>query len=104
MDLLRNATATGAGDAIRALRSKKTFQAAGATTSGAGAATITAEGSNNATKLGWVTLGTITLTLATTSSTDALVVDSPYLFVRGNLTAISGTGASITMTMGETNA
>ena len=97
-NLLDAKTATGAGTGIYKDAPLSTFQATGTTTSGAGAATINIEVSNDQTN--WLTLGTISLTLSTTSATDGFVANSPWKFVRGNVTAISGTGASVSATMG----
>lgn len=97
--LLSAKTATGAGAIFNcADDGKRTFQADGTTSSGAGSATITVEVSIN--KVDWMTLGTVTLTLATTSSSDGFASDAAWPYVRGNVTAISGTGASVNLRMG----
>lgn len=96
--LLSAATATGAGDACRLQCDKATFQADGTTSSGAGAATIVVEVSNNGSN--WLTAGTITLTLSTTSSSDGFALDAPWVWVRGRVSAISGTGASVNLRAG----
>lgn len=96
--LLSAATATGAGQAYQPGTPKRTFHATGLTTAGAGSATIVVQVSNDGSN--WLTLGTITLTLATTVSGDGFASDAPWRHVRGNVTAISGTGASVTLTMG----
>lgn len=105
--LLSAATAIGAGGAVRieALRipqNNRTFQATGTTTAGAGSATIVVQVSNvpNPGANDWVTLGTITLTLGTTSTTDGIATAAAWDYVRGNVTAISGTGASVNLYMG----
>lgn len=91
---LDNATTTGAGaHRANANKSKLTFQATGFTTSGVGAATIAIEVSNDG--LVWLTLGTITLTLGTTITGDGFAADAPWGMLRANVTAISGTGASV---------
>jgi len=72
-----------------------TFQAYGTTTAGAGAATIKIQVSNNETD--WLDLGTISLTLATTSSSDGFAAEAPWQYVRANVTALSGTGASVSV-------
>lgn len=96
-------TATGSSARIIPKTTFKTFQAAGTTTAGAGAATIKIQGSNVVSPTGdgdWVDLGTITLTLSTTRSGDGFASDAAWLAVRSNVTAISGTGAAVTVTMG----
>lgn len=96
--LLSAATSTGAGSSVKPVGSNRTFQAHGTTTAGAGAATVLVQVSNNDSD--WITLGTISLTLATTSSSDGFASDAPWKHVRGNVSAISGTGASVTLVMG----
>lgn len=102
--LLSEKTTTGAGGAAQPnTPTAKSFQALGQTTAGAGSATVKVQGSNVPRPTAdedWVDLGTITLTLSTTKSSDGFVVDAPWTNVRGNLTAISGTGAAVTLYMG----
>jgi hypothetical protein len=97
--LLSAVTTTGAGaaadDVDKALR---TYQAYGQTTAGSGAATIKVQGSNDNTN--WVDLGTITLTLTTTTVSDGFASNAPWKYVRGNVTALSGTGAAVTLMVG----
>ena len=97
--LLDAATATGAGGAVSRSGAKSAIEAHGTTSSGAGAATVVIQGRNDDTGA-WLTLGTITLTLSTTVSGDGFVLDAPWQQVRANVTAISGTGAAVTATMG----
>lgn len=96
--LLNAATVVAAGSSYLKPATKCTFQAAGTTTAGAGSATIKVQVSNNDSD--WLDLGTITLTLSTTSSSDGFTAEAPWKYVRGNVTAISGTGASVTLYMG----
>lgn len=96
--LLTAAIATGAGSAVQNLAGVKTYQADGTTSAGAGAATILVQGSNDGTN--WDTIGTITLTLATTTSSDSFASDDRYAHIRGNVSAISGTDASVNLSMG----
>jgi len=96
--IMSQAAATGAGTIYGRGPAIKTFQIVGATSSGAGGATVKIQGSND--KSTWVDLGTVTLTLATTASADGFVVDAPWVFSRANVTAISGTGAYASVFMG----
>lgn len=96
--LLNAVTATGAGTSVLKTSTKSTFQGLGTTSSGTGSATIKVQVSNNDTD--WIDLGTITLSLTTTSSSDGFTSEAPWRHVRGNVTAISGTGASVTLLMG----
>lgn len=97
--LLAAVTVTGAGAAKLFNRSvpQKTAQA---TVSGTGAvtATVVIEVSNDGTN--WITAGTITLS-GTTSATDGFAINAPWLNIRGNVTAISGTGAAVTAVVAE---
>lgn len=97
--MLSAVTATGAGAAVSGVSSYKTFQAKGATTAGAGAATVVVQGSNDD-GASWDTVGTISLTLSTTSTSDSFTDTSRYGSYRGNVTALSGTGANVTLSMG----
>lgn len=99
-NLLTAATATGAGDSYTPWGKDFTIQASGATSAGAGAATIVIQVSND-TSLAWQTMGTITLTLSTTASVDSFGSALPWKFVRANITAISGTDATVTVAMGN---
>lgn len=97
--LLNRVTATGAGGGVAKGVENMTFQAYGTTSSGAGAASIDIQVSNDSAN--WTTAGTLKLTLGTIASTDALAVQASWPFVRGNVTSISGTGATVTLTVGN---
>lgn len=102
--LLSAATATGAGVATKPRRAIRTFQARGATTAGAGSATVVIEVSLvpvPTVDTDWLTLGTLTLTLATTPSGDGFATDAPWHWVRARVSAISGTGAAVSVWMGS---
>ena len=97
LNLLTAATATGAGSAFGPFESASTtFQAAGATSAGSGAATVKIQVSNDG--MNWIDLGTITLTLSSTSSSDGFAAFAAWAYVRANVTAISGTNAAVTVT------
>ena len=95
--LLTAATATGAGAAVNGIRGVKTFQAIGTTSAGAGSATIVIQGTVD--QSNWNTIGTITLTLGTSATSDSFTSDDRFLAVRANVTAISGTGAAVSASM-----
>jgi hypothetical protein len=97
--LLLAKTATGAGSAENGVQGTKTYQASGTTTAGAGAAVILVQGSCDE-GANWDTIGTISLTLATTTSSDSFTSDDHYTLIRGNVQSISGTGASVNLAMG----
>lgn len=98
--LISGATATGVPTTIPKLadiHSLRTFQASGTTSAGAGASVILVQVSNN--NSDWITLGTITLTLGTSSTSDGFASNAPWPYVRGNVSSISGTNAAVTLTM-----
>lgn len=94
-------TATGAGAASQPYSGQRTFQAI--LTGGAGTltATVSIQVSNEITgPTNWLTLGTITLS-GTGTQTDGFSSDAPWKWVRSNVTAISGTSASVDVLMGQ---
>lgn len=99
--LIDAATVTGAGSKIGRKPGLTSVLGYGTTASGAGAATINIEVSNEGTQ--WVVAGTLTLTLATTvttgTNTDGFNINAGWSFIRANVTAISGTGAAVTVTV-----
>lgn len=101
--LLDAVTATGAGQAKSALDASydtdnRTFQCVGATTAGSGACSVEIDVSND--NQNWLALGTITLSLTTTPSTDGFVSNAAWAYVRADVKSISGTGANVTCYMG----
>ena len=92
-------TTTGAGSWLYKDSPNATFQGTVVGT-GAVTATITIEVSNDALYTVSTVAGTITLS-GTTSHSDGFVTsNAPWKYVRANVTAISGTGATVTVTMG----
>ena len=98
-------TGTGASvslnmdDAVsKSSQKKHAFQAA-VTGTGAVSATVQIQASNDPTVLGWLTLGTITLS-GTTTTTDGFSSEEAWTNIRSNVTAVSGTGAAVTVVMG----
>lgn len=75
------------------------------TGTGAQTATIVIQASNEdltfaGTNSNWVTLGTITLS-GTTSATDGFATTAAWKYVRANVTALTGTGATVQVIMGN---
>jgi hypothetical protein len=102
--LLDEATATGAGPSWNERDTNAnstyvfhTFQAVGATTSSTGAATVLIQVSNDG--VNYLTLGTITLTLGTALTSDGFAAINNWNFYRANVSAISGTGANVSVYM-----
>ena len=98
--LAAGVTATGVVNVVATCASNgpTTFQASGTTTAGAGSAVVAIEVSND--NANWLTLGTITLTLGTSSTSDGFAALAAWGFVRCNVTTLTGTGASVSITMG----
>jgi hypothetical protein len=97
--LLTSATTTGAGTAQKMMGGRCTFQAVANGTSGAFATTVLVQVSND--NVNFITLGAISLSgTATTAATDGFATTAPWRYVVGNVSAISGTGANVTLTMG----
>lgn len=98
--LLSGVLVTGAGTANTgnpAQSGTKTFHAFVLGT-GAVTATVKVQVSNNGTY--WEDLGIITLT-GTTSASDGFASSAGWAYYRGNVTAISGTGAAVTLTCAQ---
>lgn len=94
--ILDGATATGAGTSYRMIGAGRCVVSAfGTTSSGSGASSINIEVSNSGNS--WITAGTIGLTLGTTQTSDGFAMDAPWLYIRANVTSISGTGASVSV-------
>jgi hypothetical protein len=98
-ELITAATITTTSAAMLLGTDSKTFQAKGTTSAGAGAATIIIEVTNDTT-WPWITLGTITLTLGTVATSDGLAMLAGWKYVRARLSAISGTGALVSVVVG----
>lgn len=101
--VIQTGTGTGTGKAFSPIRDQRSFQAS---VVGTGAVTGTVEiyGSNEEPSaalagVNGLLLGTITLS-GTTSDTDGFATDAPWKWVWSKITAISGTDAAITVTMG----
>lgn len=98
-------TATGYSSIIQPKSLNKTFQAYGTTTAGSGASVIKIWGSNvvspaSGTDVDWVLLGTITLTLGTTQTTDGFASAAAWRHIKAEVDSISGTNASVNVTIG----
>jgi hypothetical protein len=96
-------TSTGASMAIYKESPYSAFQGI-VTGTGAVSGTITIQATNEdataqGTNSNWITIGTITLS-GTTSATDGFATIAPWRWVRSNVSAVSGTGATISVIMG----
>jgi hypothetical protein len=95
--LLSGVTATGAGSAVADSGRPPTFTGRVAGT-GAVSATVAIEVRNDTAGV-WVLAVTLTMS-GTTSAGDGFAMAARYLQYRANVTAISGTSAAVTVTMG----
>jgi hypothetical protein len=100
--ILNGATATGTGNHHNPRSRNMTFLAKGSTTNGVGAVSVNIEATNfdSPSSTDWVLLGTITLTLGTTVVNDGFIASAAWKYIRANVTSISGTGASVSVSMG----
>lgn len=96
--ILGEVTTVKTGDAIQTVDAPKSFQLIGSTTSGTGAVSVDVQVSNN--NVNWLLAGTISLTLSTTPTSDGFAVNTKWLYARGKVNSISGTGATVTLIMG----
>lgn len=100
--LLDGVTATGAGGPAEFSKKEgpeAVFQCIANGTSGAFSATVNVEVSNDNTN--WETAITFSMSgTATTADTAGDNIAAPWKYIRGNVTAISGTGANVTLTTG----
>ena len=94
--ILNDATTTGASSVLP--NTAYTVQAIGSTTSGTGTASIDIQVSNNGDT--WLTLSTVTLALGTTATNDGFANTAPWGYFRANVTALTGTGAKVTVIFG----
>lgn len=99
-NLITDSTTTVTSNSLQPLTGKRTMQAKGITSSGAGAATILVEVTNDL-NFPWETQATLTLTLGTTVTSDSVSVEATFKYQRIRISAISGTGATVSANMSE---
>jgi hypothetical protein len=102
--ILNAATATGAGEAWherdtgpKYAYGYRSFQAVGRVTASTGAATVLIQVSNDG--VNYITLATINLTLGTAATSDGIAAANSWEYYRANVSAISGTNATVTVYM-----
>jgi hypothetical protein len=95
--LLDAVTATGAGPSHSLWGDEKSFQVSHSTSSGAGSATVIVQVSNDGSA--WIDAATFTLTLSSSVGTEGFTRNGTWKFVRGYVSAISGTDAQVTLTV-----
>lgn len=87
-------------DPIQIPGPKRTFQVFGSTSAGTGASVVKIEASLDPDLDNWVTIGTVTLTLGTTPTTDGFAMDAPWQWFRVEVVSISGTNAEVSALAG----
>jgi hypothetical protein len=92
-------TVTGAGNWLYKDSPNASFQATVVGT-GAVTATVDIEVSNDGVYVVDTVAGTITLSGTTSHSDGFITQNSPWKYVRANVTAVSGTDATVNVTMG----
>jgi hypothetical protein len=98
-------TTTTASASCQPIAKDRTIQYTLTTSSGNGSATIVTQVSNDTTAANdaarnWITAATTTFASAASPQVDGFTMNTPWAFVRFNVTAISGTGATVTGTLG----
>lgn len=96
--LLTAAIAIGAGAFVETRAGAFSVIVSGATTIGAGSATVSVQGSHDG--ITPVLLATVSLELSATAASDGFGSAVPYRYVRAAVTAISGTNAAVNATLG----
>jgi len=97
--LIDNVTAISNGRQVEPWHTNRTFEAYGTTSAGVGAAEIAIE-VRNSENSEWLLMGSITLTLGTTVTSDGFTSNRAWRYVRARVDSISGTDATVSANMG----
>jgi hypothetical protein len=97
--VILSTTTTATGTPVGSVRPAISFQASGLVTASTGSATVVIEASNegDAPLENWLAVGTITLSLTTSRSSDGFAATNAFNSYRARVSAISGTNASVTV-------
>ena len=95
--LLLNRTTTGASASAESPGAGATVHAT-VTGTGALTATVVIQVGNIADS--WLDLGTLSLS-GTTTATQGLALDAHWVYIRANITTLTGTGATVNVVMGS---
>ena len=100
--LLDAVIVNGAGAVQTEFFERRTFQAIGHTSAGAGTATVEIQASldPNEDSNTWITIGSMAIVLGTTKVVDGFASDAPWRKIRAKLSNLTGTGATVTVLMG----
>lgn len=96
--IVTGVTATGTGSWVEKVAALATLQAVVVGT-GAVSATVVIDCSNDGVNACSTPLGTISIS-GTTSASDGFTTNAPWRFIRARTTAISGTGATVSVFRG----
>lgn len=98
--LLDAVTTTGAGASFRVSGQRHRTFHGNVEGSGAVSATVQIQATHDPNDANaWITIATLSLS-GVTNDADGVVVDAAWPYVRGNVTAIAGSGAKLTLRMG----
>lgn len=95
--LMTSRTATATGSTFEAPGPGATVQAV-VTGTGALTATVVVQVSNDGSN--WLTISTLSLS-GTTSATQGMALDAHWVYIRADLTVLTGTGATVNVWMGS---
>jgi len=99
VQVITDSITTSTSILIQPWNGRMTFQANGATSAGAGTATILIEASLDNTN--FILLGTLTLSWTNPAlGSDGIAIDAPWQFIRARITALTGTDATINVFAG----
>lgn len=96
--MLDDVTTVSTGNVFRPLGAAKTFHGIGSTSAGAGASVVEVEASMD--NVNWVSLDTMSFTLATTVSSQTGTDNDAWKYLRGRVVSISGTDAKVSLFLG----
>lgn len=100
LPLLDSVIVTSSSASAEPWHTNRTFEAYGATSASTGAATVIIEVRNSEFS-DWHTMATITLSLTTAVSGDGFASSAAWRYVRARVSAISGTGAAVSVNLGS---
>lgn len=103
--VMQTATTVVAGASCNPIAKDRSFQATLTCSSGNCSATVLWQVSNDTTAANdaarnWITMATTTFASAASPQVDGFTSNTPWAYVRSNVTAISGTSAQVVTTLG----
>lgn len=99
LTLLDQVTTTATGNSVEPYHTNRTYEAFGSTSAGTGSASIVIE-ARNSESAAWKTLVTISLSLTTAGVSDGAQSSAAWRYIRARVTTLTGTGATVSATLG----